>query len=198
MCPVTHLQTMTPARRLPLVLGAAVGLLTWVLGYVLTYLLVAGEVEDSPIQRFTEAVDGEPATFEMVGWVFFNAHLVDTTFSGVPVIGGWSTNFISGEDGFSFVLYLIPVGLLVAAGIALGRSTGSEDVQSGVLAALTVVPGYVLASVVSVFLFEVTIAGASGGPALLPALFLAGVGYPVVCAGLGGALAAVSDEITYR
>jgi hypothetical protein len=34
-----------------------------------------------------EALQGEPATVDMVGWVFYNAHLVLTVFSDVPVLG---------------------------------------------------------------------------------------------------------------
>lgn len=185
---------MADSNRPPYLPGAVLGGIAWLLGYVVTYLLAASDVRETPLQRFFEAVDGEPATYEMVGWIFYNAHFVDTVFENIPVIGSWTTEFIRNGDALSPILYLVPVGVLLATGLALARYVGSDDVQTGAMAGLTAVPGYLLLSVAGVFLFRVTIGGASAAPDLLPAIVLAGLVYPAICAGAGGALAGLVDE----
>ena len=184
---------MATSTQRPYLLGAVLGGIAWLLGYVLTYLLVASDVRETGLQRFIEAVEGEPATYEMVGWVFYNAHFVDTVFEGIPGIGSWTTTVIQNNEALSSILYLVPVGVLVATGLAIARYAGSDDAQSGAIAGLTAVPGYLLLSVAGVFLVRVTIGGATAGPDLLPAIVLAGLFYPIVCAGAGGALAGVLE-----
>ncbi|WP_435067807.1 hypothetical protein [Haloplanus sp. C73] len=174
--------------RLPLVPGALSGVAAWVLGYAFTYLLVAPDVRESSLQRIIETFGGESATYELVGWVFFNAHFVNTVFQNVPFVGSRTTSFVGGEQGFTVLLYVIPVGLLLAAGVALARYQGVTDPTNGALTGLTALPGYLLLSVAGVFLFEVTVGDVSGGPTLLPAVVLAGIVYPVLFAGGGGAL----------
>lgn len=179
--------------RLPFVEGAIAGGAAWLLGYVVTYLVVSADVRDSSLQRVIETFGGESATYEIVGWVFYNAHFVNTVFRNVPFLGSRTTSFVGGDGGFTALLYVIPVGLLLAAGVALGRYRGVTTGTEGALAGVAVTPGYLLLSVAGVFLFEVTVGDISGGPELLPALFLAGVVYPVVFACGGGALAGVSS-----
>ena len=173
---------------LPILEGSIVGVVAWIVGYALTYVIVAPDVRDSALHRIIETFEGEPATYEMVGWVFYNAHLVDVVFQNVPILGSQTTSYIGGEDGFTVLLYLIPVGLLLAAGLALARYRGAADPTAGALVGGTVLPGYLLLSVAGVFLFEVTLGGASGAPDLLPAIVLAGIVFPVFIACAGGAL----------
>ncbi|WP_248897046.1 transporter [Haloplanus halobius] len=173
---------------LPFVAGALSGVVAWVLGYVFTYLIVAPDIRESALQRIIETFGGDSATYELVGWVFFNAHFVNTVFQNVPLVGNRTTSFIGGEQGFTVLLYVIPVGLLLAAGIALARYRGVTNATDGALTGVTALPGYLLLSVVGVFLFEVTVADVSGGPDVLPAIFLAGIIYPALVAGGGGAL----------
>ena len=179
------------SNRVTLVAGPVGGVLAWVVGYGLVYLLTASEIENSPIQQLIEIVQGEPATYKMVGWTFYNAHFVEVTFQGVPAVGDVTQNFI-GSDGFSVLLYLIPAGLLLTTGVALGRAGDARDVADGIIAGVSVVPGYLVCSVVGVFLFEISIGTISGGPALLPGVLLAGLLYPAFFAGLGGGLAALT------
>ena len=180
----------------PLALGAAAGVVAWLIGYALFFLVVSPSVQDSAIQRFIEAVEGEPATYEMVGWVFYNSHMVDTVVTDIPGISDQATNFIGGDDGFSVFLYVIPVALLLIAGLAVGRSQGVTDISTGLVAGLTLVPGYLLLSVAGLFLFEATIAGSTVGPQRLQGLFLVGLVYPAGVGGLGGALAAATATET--
>lgn len=176
--------------------GSVLGILSWVIGYVLTYLLVANDISESFLQQAIEAFQDEPATYEMVGWVFYNAHFVDTAIEGIPMIGGSSTNFITGEAEFTMLLYVIPIALLIGAGLALARYESVESPTGGVLAGITVVPGYLLAIVAGVFLFEVSIGGVAAAPDMIQAIGLAGVTYPLVFGGIGGAIASITNETT--
>jgi hypothetical protein len=171
------------------VAGATSGVVAWVLGYALTYLVVAPDVRESSLQRIIETFGDGSATYELVGWVFFNAHFVDTVFRNVPFLGSRTANFVGGDQGFTVLLFAIPVGLLLATGVALARYRDAEDATDGALTGATALPGYLLLSLVGVFLFEVTVGDISGGPDLLPALFLAGVVYPLLFAAGGGAVA---------
>ena len=178
----------TKSSGVPLLGGALAGILTWILGYVLTYLLVAPDIRESALNQFVEAFEGAPATYEMVGWVFYNAHFVDVVFRDIPFVGSRSGTFVGGQDGFTTLLYVVPPALLVAAGLALSRRQGATTPVEGATAGLTVVPGYLVLSVAGPFLFAVAALGARGAPDLLPAVVLAGVLYPLVFASAGGAL----------
>lgn len=176
-----------PSRTARLLVGAIVGAVAWVLGYVLTYAVVAAEIRDSPLNRFIEALGGEPATYEMVGWIHLNAHFVDTVFRGIPVLGSHTTTFVGGDAGFTPLLYAIPAGLLLLAGAGLARYLHATGLESAILVGATAAPGYLLATAVGVTLFEVSVAGATGAPDLLPAIVIAGLLYPLVFPGIGAA-----------
>ncbi len=184
--------THSSPRRRPdfrdLLVGGAGGLAAWLVGYILTYVLVAPGVRDSALNQLLEALQGEPATVDMVGWVFYNAHLVLTVVSDVPVFGSSSMSFVGGDGGFTPLLYVVPVGLLIAAGLAAGRYRGATAVDEGVLAGLTVVPGYAVGAIVGALLFSVTVSGATVAPDPVTAVALAGIGYPAICGAVGGAL----------
>ena len=178
----------TDENSRPFVESAVGGVAAWLFGYVFTYLLVATDIESSPLNQLVELFEGDSATYELVGWVFYNAHMVDTVVEDIPVIGTQSTSYIGGEDGFTLVLYLIPVALLFAAGLALARYWRAETPAEGATFGALVIPGYLLATVAGTLLFEISVGGATGGPDLLAAAVLAGIVYPLVCGGLGGAV----------
>lgn len=186
--------TTSSGDRPPLVLGAVVGVGAWIIGYVLLFLVVSPEVQDSAAQQLIEAAEGEPATYQMVGWVFYNAHFVDTMIVNLPFIGDQAANAIGGDDGFSQLLSLVPVGVLVAAGLGLARSQGVSDARDGLLVGVTVLPGYLLLSALGLVLFEVAIGSATVRPAQTEAIALAGIIYPLVFGAAGGVLGAVTAE----
>ncbi|MFD1640600.1 hypothetical protein [Halohasta litorea] len=180
--------TATQPSGSDLLSGTVAGIASWIAGFVTTYLLVAPNVRESGLARIIEALDGQPATYELVGWVFYNAHLVETVIRDIPLVGSRTTSYIGGEAGFTTLLYLVPVALLFAAGLGLARYRAVDTPAAGALIGSTVVPGYLLAVAAGGFLFEVSIGGTTGGPDLLAAVVLAGIVYPLVCAGGGGAV----------
>lgn len=177
----------------PLVPAAVAGLAAWVIGYAFTYLLVGTEVRTSALNRFVDAFEGDPATYELVGWVFYNAHFVDIVYDG---LGGrfLPASYVGGEGGFTLLLYAIPPALLVAAGLAIGRYRGVAVAGEGAVTGALVASGYLAVSIVGVFLFEVSAAGTTGHPDLLAAVVLAGVVYPVVFGAIGGVVAAYTAD----
>lgn len=178
---------------LPLVPASVAGIVTWVLGYAFTYVLVGTDVRESRLNRFIEAFEGEPATYELVGWVFYNAHFVDVVYEG---FGGrfMPASYVGGGDGFTQLLYVVPPALLVGAGLAVGRYQGVTETNDGAVAGALVVPGYFVLAIAGAFLFEVSAAGTTGAPDFLAAFFLAGLVYPLVFGAIGGVLAAVTAE----
>lgn len=176
----------------PVVQGAVAGIGAWLLGYVLTYLLVATDIESSPLNRLIEAFGGESATYELVGWVFYNAHLVDITYTNLGLLSP-APNFVGG-DGFTPFLYVVPPALLFVAGLAVGRSAGVSDPMDGAVAGVLVTPVYLVLAVVGAFVVTVSVGDASGGPDVVQALLIAGIVYPAVCSGLGGVVAAATES----
>ncbi len=174
--------------------ATAAGLVAWIGGYLSTYLVVAPNVRDSGLNRLIDALDGTPATYELVGWVFYNAHFVQTVVTDIPLIGTRSTSYIGGEDGFTVILYVIPIAFLFAAGLAVARYWQAETPVDGAMLGALFVPGYLLATVAGVFVVEVSVGGATGGPDLLAAAVLAGIVYPLVCGGLGGAVGGLLER----
>lgn len=173
--------------------GGVTGLAAWVIGYVFTYVIAAPDLQDT-LGRVIEAIQGEPATYNMVGWVFYNAHFVQTVTTGIPFLSPSSTSFIGGENGFPPLLYVLPVALLLAAGIAMARLHGASDFGDGVIAGLLVVPGYLVASIAGALLLGIDIGDVTIAPDLMTAIVLAGIAYPVVLGGAGGALAAATSS----
>lgn len=177
----------------PYVESAVAGVAAWLVGYVFTYLLIATDIEQSPLNRLVEFFEGDSATYELVGWVFYNAHLVDISYEGISIFTP-PRSFVGGEEGFTVLLYLIPPALLLIAGLAIGRYRGVTKPNGGAVTGALVTPGYLILSTVGVFLFSVSVGGASGAPDLVPAIALAGLVYPVVFGALGGVLAAMTND----
>ncbi|MFW5934715.1 MAG: transporter, partial [Halolamina sp.] len=77
------MSTSNVTDRLPLGAGAGSGIAAYLLGYLLTYVWQSGSVEErlSGYNFVSELFGGEPiAVWQGVGWLFYNAHFVDTQF----------------------------------------------------------------------------------------------------------------------
>lgn len=167
-------------RDLPFVAGAVAGVGAWVLNYLFVYVITSGDIRNSVLGQFTEI-----PTWKIVGWVFYNAHLVDTVYD-VPLFGG-AGNAIGGEEGFTVLLFVVVPAVLLVAGLAIGRysGVGEMDAANAALSGATLVPGYALLSVVGVFVFtteRVT-------PDVVTGILLAGLLYPLVFGALGALVA---------
>ena len=173
---------------LPLGTGAIAGAGAYLLGYVFTYLLVGSEIRESAVNQVFQAFGGQDLTYQAVGWVFYNAHFVSTVVD-VPIFGD-TVNLISQSETFSPVLYLIPVLLLFAAGLAVGRRQNvSTDAAEAAKAGATVVAGYLPLAAVGAFLVQVQGDAGSVGPDPLLAILVAGLVYPLVLGALGSVVA---------
>jgi len=177
------MSTQGPTGRLPLLPGAAAGVGAWLLGYLSTFLLTAGEIRDSPVRQVIEALGGDLPTWKVVGWVFYNAHFSNTVFEG---LFGGARSFVGGDAGFTPLLFVVPPLLLVAAGLAVGRAVGVTDLRGAAAAGVTLVAGYGALSVVGLVLFALE----GAHPEYVTGVLLVGLVYPVVFGVAGAALAA--------
>lgn len=178
--------------RVPLVAGAAAGAAAYLLGYLITYVWQSGSVEER-LQGFNFLADlfgSDPIpVWQGVGWLFYNAHFVRTRFEG-GLGGPRSENFIAAAEGGSLaLLYLVPVVLLVGAGLALAVVEKVEEPADGALAGSSVVLGYLPLAVGGAFLFSYD---GSIAPDMVTAVLLAGIVYPLALGAVGGAVAAVA------
>lgn len=178
-------------RRVPVGVGAAAGAVAWLLAYLLTYVATSGRIREfqgSFLGQVADLFGLEVPTWKVVGWVFYNAHFVDTA------AGGGTGSAIGGDGGFTALLYVVPPLVLVAAGLAVGRAAGNGDTATGVVVGASVALGYLPLSVLGVFLFEATVAGTAVAPGLGAGVLLAGVLYPVVFGAVGAGIAALTVD----
>ena len=168
--------------------GGLVGVAAWLLGYLVTYLLHSGSVRESLGTTVLEFLAGDPVTWKLIGWLYFNAHFVDASVPGL--FGDSTVNFLSGaEEATLLVLYVLPPLALLAGGVFVARGTTEPVAAAREGAAVAL--GYVLASLVAAFAVRITVADAVAGPVLVTAVLLAGLVYPLVFGALGGAATAV-------
>jgi len=173
------------ARRLVRGVGAGAG--AYLLSYLFTYVLVADEIRNSALNQVAAEFAGEPTTWRLVGWVFYNAHFVDTRVTvDIPLVGSTgAVNFVGGEGGFTVLLYVVPPLVLVAAGLFLGQLADVRDASEALRVGPAVAAGYLPLALLGTVLFAVSAGAASGQPDIVTAVGMAGVVYPVVFGGLG-------------
>ncbi|MDZ7850287.1 MAG: hypothetical protein U5K70_05595 [Halodesulfurarchaeum sp.] len=180
---------------LPVIESALAGAAAWMAGYVLTALIVLARMGDTQLGEIADGVGDGGSGIDFVGWVFFNSHFVDTVIeAGFLGVGGSNAVSFIGGDGFTPLLYLIPVALLVGAGLAVGRSLGITETDDGAVAGALVALPYLVLSAVGAMVFRVSTealgSSFSGQPDLLPAILLAGLVFPAVFGAIGGIVAA--------
>ncbi|WP_436909849.1 transporter [Halosimplex marinum] len=164
--------------------GLAGGLAAWTLGYLVVYLLHGSSIQNSVGSDLLEVFTGEPVTWKLVGWLFYNAHNVAVQ---VSLLGQRSVNLVAGaEEAALTVLFLVPPVLLALAGAVAAWNTAAEPTtaaRNGAAVAL----GYLPLSAAGAVLFAIGSGdGPSAGPALVTAVLLAGAVYPLVFGAVGG------------
>ncbi|WP_207586189.1 hypothetical protein [Halomontanus rarus] len=186
----------TVSRRSSIAASAGLGVLAAAIGYLTSYVLIAGEVRDT--------FGGDVAEWKGVAWYVYNAHMVDIeTSSSFGSIGGSDTvNLIAESSSTSATaLYVIPPLVLLGTGAMLAIRFDAADIGEAVAVGAPVTIGYAVVVGLGALVAESSGEGAifgieisgSAAPALGPAVVLAGVLYPLVFATAGAVLAAVLD-----
>ena len=171
-------------------LGTVLGVVTYALGYLVTYLTQRGTVEER-LRGFNfvaELFGGDPIpAWKAVGWLFFNAHFVETE---LPGFGGTRTeNFVASVgDGSLTWLYLVPPLILLAAGVVLAVLSRAGTPADGVVLGALVVVGYLPLAVAGAFVFGFGGTDWTIAPDVVTAVLLAGIVYPTVFGAVGGAI----------
>lgn len=186
----------TVSRGSSVAASAGLGVFAAVIGYLVTYVLISGEVRDVFGADVTE--------WKAVAWYFYDAHMVDVeassrvgSFSGTRILDLIGESSSASAD----LLYVLPPLALLAAGAFLVVRWNVTDLGEAVVVGAPVTIGYAavlgLGAVVAEATTEASVFGieATGsiGPALLPALVLGGILYPLVFATGGAVIAATID-----
>lgn len=188
---------MSSPRRSTLARGTAVGVLSFALGYLLTWVLAGTRTASLVVQG---PLGGAVPNWRAVLWVFYDSHFVglrtpEVFGPGGGMRGGGEVVDTVGLLGVEY-LYVVPVAVLLAAGALVASSVGAATARRGLEAGTTVGIGYLVAAVLGLF-----VASQSGvAPSTLRALVVAGVVYPVVLGAIGGAVAGYvgSDPVGRR
>ncbi len=201
--------------------GAVLGAVTYVLGYLVTYGLVVLDSDLGPdafsSELFLEGgfVDStletvEPGTVEFTGWIFYNAHFVQTVWdSEAQEAGGENPALTQSSSVLSeastqlpeLLYHLVPVALLTAAGYLFARQIDATTLADAVGAGAMLAVGYLVSSVAGAVVFvtsgNVTLLDASFtvtvAPNLLLAVTLAGILIPSVFGTVGASLGSSTD-----
>lgn len=173
--------------------GGIGGGVAYLLGYLITYTWKASAVTDAlrGINLIASLLGGEtiPA-WKAVGWLFYNGHFVATR---VPGPGGPAmVDFIARSDDPALgALYLvIPVLIVLAGGVGAWAMETADGLRPAAFVGITVTVGYFPFAVGGALLVAHPIGntGASIAPDMITAVLLAGLVYPIVFGGIGGAI----------
>lgn len=146
-------------------------------------------VADGPLAEFGDG-SGSVLTIgiePVLGWTFLAAH-------GVPVHVVSERWQLAGDLVQSPVVYAVPPVTLAIGGYLVARLDGRTDALGGARAGMLVTIGYVLVTALFVFGARVSVQSSYASISASPDVALglvAGVAYPVVFAGTGGAVAGV-------
>ena len=168
--------------------GAVAGAAAYLLGYLSVYVTQSGRIEEglSGLNFLAELFGGDPiSTWQVSGWLFYNAHFVETV--SPAVFGGTSSrNLLMQAEGAGYLL-LVPPVLLLAAGLVAGRVAGAESPLDGARSGAFVLAGYLPLALVGAFLFRYAVGDGTVAPDIVTAALLAGAVYPGVFGAIGGA-----------
>lgn len=176
----------------PLKEGAVAGVASFVVGYIVTLVVVALGESDDLSENLVEAA----------GWLYYNAQFaslqVTAQFGGQTRSSTFnyltdSTLFSESVDAVSVptvVYHLIPVVVLVGAGVVLAGYAEAQDFQEGAIAGASLAVGTVLPALLGTILFSVETSAfgfsVEQSPALVEGVILVGVLYPAVFGAIGG------------
>jgi hypothetical protein len=164
--------------------AAVGGVLAYLVGYALTYAAVGQEVSNSLAARVLEIATGDPGTWQLVGWVFYNAHYVSVEVPGL--FGSTAVNLVG--ETFSSALFVLPPVVLLVAGAAVAVLGRVERPVAGAVAGVAVTIGYLPLAAIGALAVGIDIGDATAGPTVAAAVLLAGLVYPLLFGAIGGAV----------
>lgn len=177
------------SRTSSIAASAGLGVLAAAIGYLVTYVLIRGEV--------AERLDWV-AEWKGVAWFYYEAHMVDIVGSGQlgDRTESGTFSFIAESTSTSAdLLYVIPPIVLLLAGGALAYHWGVRDLGEAVVVGAPVTIGYAfvmaIGAVVSEDSGEIFVLSTSASPDLVQAVLLGGILYPVVFATAGAVVTAL-------
>lgn len=176
-----------------LAVGAITGTASWVLGYLVTVTAASGRVQGATEGPILGVLAAEGASsWQIGGLVYFNAHGVAHRVPGVGDTPAGAENYLAGTDPSLQLLGLVPIALLVVAGLTVATvTTRPRRPSTGALVGGSVATGYLLATAAGMLSIAVTVDGGTVRPDPIPALAIAGFLYPAVFGALGGVLASL-------
>jgi hypothetical protein len=192
--------------------GAVAGAAAFVTGYVLLYLMRGSEWKTSfeneferrlqlggaSLSQLKEVGLTLPDQWQVVGIAYHGLHQVDlsttVTQTGEPARSMTRISiYYAGET----LPTLIPIVVLFSAGFGLAAQRNCTDIGSGAITGATVVTGYLPLILATSFLFNWTSSFSNRGisvtfsisPELASSFIFAGICYPIIIGGVGGAVA---------
>ncbi|RYJ14323.1 transporter [Halogeometricum borinquense] len=182
------MKSTTRSPRTALV-GVGSGFGAAIVGYLLVYLSASGTIQNSAAFGFLEAVGSELSVWQVVGWVFLNAHGVTTLVPGL--FGSTSSvNLIETGETFSTLLYAVPVVCLLVAGAVSAALAGAESPADGALSGAAIALGYLVVALAGLLAFPASFGGSVVRPDPVTTVLLAGVTAPVALGAIGGSITA--------
>jgi hypothetical protein len=161
---------------IPYVQGAISGAVAFVVGYLITLVVVSTQEAEALTEELVEAS----------GWLYYNAQFVDVE------AGGLTINYLSSNqvqlEAPTILYRLIPIVVLLGAGFVLANQVTVREPQEGALAGATIALGTVVLAIVGTFVFEISQGGTSVGPPLVNSILFVGLVFPAVLGAVGGAL----------
>jgi len=175
-----------------LVRGLVLGIVTALLGYLITYAVLGSRAMDllarhgpqySIARDILPQFSGSIPAWKAVGWLYYNAHWAGVKFQEVGQQGGNFLNFLAYEGGVYAWLWLLPAVLVTAAGALVASRASTRSLGKSALAGATLTVGYGLVLFAGTAVLAVEVGGVHVAPELT---FLAFLGFPAVFGALGG------------
>ncbi len=177
------------SKRVPYVSGSIAGAGAFLSGFLLTLIIKLGEASS---ELSGAPFYDEPEIYQGIGWIFYAMHYVQISISASGP-GGSISESIGAANVNDTYLFIVPIGLLVLAGYLIAKRTDAKNVKKGAIAGVSITIGYFLFAVLASFIVawngNVSGADVTVRPNLIQTVLIAGIAYPVILGGIGGAIA---------
>lgn len=171
------------------------GGLAWLLGVFVTFVTARSTIRNDLRTEIIESVTGDSLTTELVIWTYFNAHTVPTVFpqEGVFRLAQTNQNVILEGTDWEWLLLIVPPLVLALAGFVVAQREARRDDTASlgdhIATGGVVTVGYLVVTITAMTVGTVTVGDAIVRPDPTEAVVRAGLVYPLLFGGIGGALA---------